>query len=79
MGTRIRQLRIARGLTQQEVAKYCGVSRPAVTQWENGMTANVKLEAFLKLTECLHTDFAFLIYGPDRGRASRERKPGTGS
>lgn len=80
LADRIRQLRVARGLTQREIASYCGVSRPAVTQWENGNTANIKLEAFLRLCEILHTDVNFLVYGPDRGRGpAHVRKPGTGS
>lgn len=33
---RLVSLRKTRGLTQQEVADACGVSRQAVTQWETG-------------------------------------------
>lgn len=35
-GWRIRALRIARGMTQYDLAAEVGVSRPAVAQWESG-------------------------------------------
>ena len=66
MGDRIRQLRIARGYSQEALAEVCGVTRGAVSQWEIGSTANVKLKTFMVLAETLGTDFAYLIYGPDR-------------
>ena len=34
--TTIRQLRQARGLTQEQVARALGVSAPAVSKWETG-------------------------------------------
>lgn len=66
MGDRIRHLRLARGLTQGELAKLCGVTTSAVSQWEIGSTANIKLKAFLALAHALRTDFEYLIYGPER-------------
>jgi transcriptional regulator with XRE-family HTH domain len=66
MGDRIRRLRLARGLTQGELAKLCDVTTSAVSQWEIGSTANIKLRAFLLLTNALRTDFAYLVYGPER-------------
>lgn len=39
MGARIRELREARKLSINKLAKLVGVSRPAVTQWEQGRTA----------------------------------------
>ena len=36
LGDRIRKARLARNLTQGEVAASMGVSRPTETQWENG-------------------------------------------
>lgn len=36
IGQNIRKLREARGLTQEELARAVGVTRPAVTQWESG-------------------------------------------
>lgn len=76
MGDRIRHLRLARGLTQGELAKLCEVTTSAVSQWEIGSTANIKLKAFLLLTHALRTDFEYLVYGPDR-KESPSREPHT--
>lgn len=66
MGDRIKQLRIARGMTQAELAKVCGVTKSAVSQWERGSTANIRLQPFLRLLEALGTDPQYLIWGRDR-------------
>jgi transcriptional regulator with XRE-family HTH domain len=66
MGDRIRQLRQARHLTQEEFGRAVGVTKSAVSQWEGGSTKNIKLATFLRVLEILHTDANFLIWGPDR-------------
>lgn len=85
MGDRIRQLRIARGLTQTALGDAVGVTKSAVSQWENGSTANVKLEVFISLYETLRTDPHYLVYGENRapkphdpGAGGRFRRPGAG-
>lgn len=79
MGDRIRLLRKAHGLTQGELAELCGVTVSAVSQWETGSTASIKLEVFLALLEALHTDGPYLVFGPDRRPASaRARSARTG-
>lgn len=81
MGDRIRRLRIARGYTQQGLAEMCGVTKSAVSQWEGGSTANIKLKSFLKLIDALHTDADYLIWGEarspdgDPGSSGRYRRP----
>lgn len=71
MGERIRQLRKARNMTQEEFGNAVGVSKSAVSQWEDGSTKNLKLETFLRVVETLHTDAEFLIFGPERGAATK--------
>lgn len=66
MGDRISTLRKARGLTQQQLAERVGVTKGAVSHWENGATENIKLRTFQALLEILHTDAQYLIFGPDR-------------
>lgn len=70
MGERIRQLRVARGLTQEQLAKLSGVTKSAVSQWEDGSTKNLKLQTFLLVLDALGTDANFLIYGENRGTTS---------
>lgn len=66
MGARIRRLREAKGLTQPALAELCGVTKSAVSQWEDESTANIKLEPFLRLCEHLGTDPRYLVWGPER-------------
>jgi transcriptional regulator with XRE-family HTH domain len=75
MGNRIKQLRQARGMTQEQLADYCGVTKSAVSQWENGSTANVKLQPLIRLVEALRTDLPFLIYGQARKPTAAEDPP----
>lgn len=71
MGDRIRQLRIARGLTQPALGALCGgVTKSAVSQWEDGSTENIKLRTFIRLCEVLQTDPQYLIWGAERAPAS---------
>jgi transcriptional regulator with XRE-family HTH domain len=78
MADRIKSLREARGITQTELAGVVGVTRAAVSQWESGLVANIKLQTFLKLCDALHTDPQYLIHGSDRGRL-KHRPTGHGS
>jgi DNA-binding XRE family transcriptional regulator len=69
MGDRIRQLRNARALTQEGLGRLVGVTKSAVSQWEDGSTKNLKLETFLRVCEALKTDAEYLIWGADRAAA----------
>ena len=75
MGNRIKALRLAHGMTQLDLAKACGVTKSAVSGWETGATANIKLQTFLKVCQTLHTTPQFLIFGPDR---AQNRQSGLG-
>ena len=68
MADRIRVLRQARGMSQQELAKLTGVTMAAVSHWEKGVTQNIKLATFLVLVDVLQTDVDFLVHGAARGR-----------
>jgi transcriptional regulator with XRE-family HTH domain len=76
MGDRIKTLREARGLTQEQLGKLVGVSKSAVSQWEDGSTKNIKLTTFLGLIEALRTDYEYLVFGADRGPSSGPRTRG---
>ena len=34
----IKERRLAKGLTQEQVAKYLGITAPAVNKWEKGVS-----------------------------------------
>jgi len=42
MGERIKQLRLANGLTQEELGKYLGVQKSAIRKYEKGAVKNIK-------------------------------------
>jgi DNA-binding XRE family transcriptional regulator len=60
---RIKGLRESKGLTQQDVADRLGVSRVAVTKWESGQTANLKLANLIAICDLLNVDPTSLITG----------------
>jgi transcriptional regulator with XRE-family HTH domain len=66
MGDRIRLLRQAKGWSQGQLAGAVGVTPGAISQWEIGLTKNVKLETFLRLCEALGTNPHYLIFGPSQ-------------
>jgi transcriptional regulator with XRE-family HTH domain len=70
MGTRIRTLREAKGLTQQQLADELGVTKGAVSAWETGYAENIRLQTFLKLLDVLGVKKPeYLIWGADRDRS----------
>lgn len=68
MGARIRQLRESRGLTCEQFGEKVGVSKAAVSFWENGQTVDLKLKTFERVLEVLQTDFEYLVHGVKRRR-----------
>jgi transcriptional regulator with XRE-family HTH domain len=66
MGARIRRLREAKGYTQPSLAELLGVTKSAISQWEDESTENIKLKTFLRLCDLLGTDPRYLIWGPER-------------
>lgn len=62
IGERITELRRQRKLSQGDLAKAMGVSRQAVSKWENDQTSpdTIKL---IQLAEFLDTDVEFLATG----------------
>ena len=51
IGNYIRNLRTAKGLSQEELGKMVGVQRAAVQKWESGKTKNLKRETIKMLSE----------------------------
>jgi DNA-binding XRE family transcriptional regulator len=76
MADRIKMLREARGWSQVKLAELVGVTSGAVSQWESGLTENIKLKTFLKLCEALGTDTHYLIFGPERAATPAAHRTG---
>jgi transcriptional regulator with XRE-family HTH domain len=75
MGDRIKRLRVARGYTQEAFGRLVGVTKSAVSQWEDGSSKNVKLETFVRVLDVLHTDANYLIWGDSRAGPTEAPSP----
>ena len=62
VGQRITQLRTDRNMSQNQLAKAMGVSRQAVSKWENGLSTPDATKMIL-LADVLDTDLEFLTTG----------------
>ncbi|WP_324779756.1 helix-turn-helix transcriptional regulator [Thiobacillus sedimenti] len=64
---RIKALRLRRGLTQQQLAFFVGVSQTAVAAWENGKRAIPRGSHLLSLGEALGFD-AKELFGMEKSK-----------
>ncbi|MBR2888786.1 MAG: helix-turn-helix transcriptional regulator [Oscillospiraceae bacterium] len=62
IGDRITQLRSQRNMSQNQLAQAMGVSRQAVSKWENGLTTPDATKMIL-LADVLDTDLEYLTTG----------------
>ena len=66
VGARIRELRRARGLTQDALAAACGVSRSAVAQWETDRSGQLR-ENISIIADALGSSVEHLLHGSTAG------------
>ncbi len=60
-GQRIKQARLAAGLTQKELAEKVGVKFSAIHKYESGMIVNLKRETIAALAEALDVKPSWLM------------------
>ena len=61
MAKKIRDLRQAREMTLEDVAKIVGVGKSTVRKWETGMIKNMKRDKIASLANALDTTPAYLM------------------
>lgn len=61
IGQLIREARIAKGLTQEELGKLVGVQKSAIAKYENGRVVNIKRSTLQGLARALDLKGADLI------------------
>lgn len=61
MGEIIRQLRIKKGLTQEELGALVGLQKSAIAKYENGRVENIKRSTISKLSEILDCSPSYLM------------------
>jgi transcriptional regulator with XRE-family HTH domain len=69
IGRRIKEARIAKGWTQDQLARAIEVSRSAVAQWETGRAGQVTGN-LARIAETLDVGVEFLMHGQDRRAAA---------
>ena len=70
-GTRLKDLRIEYGLTQEEVADKICVTKQAVSKWENGLSLP-DVAALGSLAELYNTTVDYLLTGEEKVRVEKE-------
>lgn len=61
MAKKINELRIAHGMTLEQVADIVGVGKSTVRKWETGMIANMRRDKIAALAKALHTTPEYLM------------------
>jgi repressor LexA len=61
MSRKIKELRLSRGMTLEQVATIVGVGKSTVRKWETGAIANMKRDKIALLAKALGTTPAYLM------------------
>jgi transcriptional regulator with XRE-family HTH domain len=67
---RLQDARHKAGLTQLQVAELCGLTKGAVSAWENGVTDSILAENLFCVADALRVDPRWLATGEESGAAS---------
>lgn len=65
MGKKIKQARLAKGLTQEELGNLIGLQKSAIAKYENGRVVNIKRSTLQKLASALDLKGSDLIIESD--------------
>lgn len=65
MGERIKAMRKAQGLTQEELGNMLGIKKAAVQKYEKGTVKNIKYDTLMLLAEIFGTSVEYIVSGGD--------------
>ena len=65
IGQKIKQARMAKGLTQEELGNLVGLQKSAIAKYENGRVVNIKRSTLQKLAQALDLRGSDLIIEAD--------------
>lgn len=68
MGKRINELRLAKGMTLEELGNKVGVGKSTVRKWETGLIENMRRDKIVKIAEALDCTVAYLLGLEENGR-----------
>jgi len=64
---RLKEIRTAKGLTQEQVAEDAGIDQSTISELERGVNPNPTLQTILSLARALKVDPAELLPAPTSG------------
>ena len=71
IGQKIKEARIAKGLTQEELGNMIGLQKSAIAKYENGRVVNIKRSTLQKLAQALDLRGSDLIIEADPKEAAK--------
>jgi len=73
IGTNIRNIRIQKGITQEDLAERLYITRQAISSYETGRT-RPDIDMIFKIADVLQTDTNTLLYGPQPTQKQQKAK-----
>lgn len=70
IGQTIKQARLAKGLTQEELGNLVGLQKSAIAKYENGRVVNIKRSTLRKLAKALNLRGSDLVIEDDPKEAA---------
>ena len=81
IGRKIKEARLAKGMTQEELGQFLGVQKSAIAKYESGRVVNIKRSTLKKISDLLNIPPTELIFDnpktkqpTDDGELSEKRK-----
>lgn len=65
-GARMKEMRLSRGLTLEQMADIIGISASALSQIERNVTKNVRSENFLNFCAYFDADPYYIVFGKSK-------------
>ena len=72
VGMKIKQARMAKGMTQEELGEILGVQKSAVAKYENGRVVNIKRSTLKKIADVLEIPPFELVYDEETLRTQEK-------
>lgn len=69
VGERLKKMRLAKGMTQEDLGKILGVTKGAIQKYESGQIINLKVDSIRKLSDLFQIAPGYFIFDdiPDYG------------
>lgn len=74
IGKRIKECRMERGISVQELAEYCGLSKATIHRYEDGTIKNIKIPIIKSIAKKLNINPKWIIGNTDEKLPYNEEK-----